>query len=99
MMTCKFCGKPESEHSPGMAHRFIPKDGQGKLPQPQKNRPPSDASAPAPQPQGVIRNDFVDLPLRVALLRAGVITPDELSKAEEDVKNGGVLVVVPEKRG
>lgn len=98
MMTdvCKHCGLPEARHTEDMHHKFLAEGGTGVLAQRPKQAEPGARITANPEAPTVKQGiASIDLPLRVALMRAGIISPADLAKAEEDVSSGGVLLVVP----
>src|SRR6478735_1806254 len=82
---CKLCGNDYAWHRDNietLQHRFVPRDGSlAKLNDNREKKP----TAPV-QPQG-------DPVLRIALLKAGIITPDQLQDAENDLKSGKPVVI------
>jgi len=91
---CTICKKPRSEHQ-GMRHAFVlftDKD-QGLRP---RNDGSDASSSDKPKSQGslgiAMRGDPV---LRLALIRAGVITSEDLDKVEAELKASGLASVAP----
>ena len=81
---CKLCGNTQQWHrETPTQHQFIPMDGDLSGINARKEKPKQPTQV---QPQG-------DPVLRIALLRAGVLTPDDLKKAEDDLKSGQPIIV------
>lgn len=83
--TCKVCGKTLPEHATLM-HRFTEKGGLAK-----KGRgDQSSGGVPASQtaPSAALTGDPV---LRVALIRAGIISPADLTAVEEELRASGII--------
>lgn len=95
---CRICSTLRSEHG-GKNHAFV---GEGDTntslrPASSSDRPPS-GDAPASQGSlGIaLKGDPV---LRIALIRAGVITVDQINQAEEELKVVGLGAVAPKGLG
>lgn len=84
-LTCKVCGKTAEEHKTLM-HRFTERGGLAK-----KGKG-DDASSGVPgsqkAPSAALTGDPV---LRVALIRAGIISPDDLTAVEEELRASGII--------
>lgn len=105
---CKFCPLPQADHGPGKTvHPFTPEGSPGRLPSPKdrhrrdhqaQGQTSSDqgANRSASQSRAIMRSgEGVDLALRVALMRAGVISREQLDAAEADIRRGGIIFVEP----
>lgn len=97
---CRTCGKPKSDHP--YRHAFV---GVGDSPalievRPQTPPPPADATTVGVDSQARVRvlppGDSV---LRLALMRAGVISVEDLDKIEAELKSSGVAYHDPETLG
>ena len=94
---CRICDKPKAEHAE-MRHEFVPLDAERNTGlRPQKSS--SDASSSsAPESQGSLRVARGGDPvLRLALIRAGVITAQDLDNIEAELKASGLASAVPQR--
>lgn len=96
--TCQTCGKPEDNHP--YRHAFV---GVGDSPALIEVRPPT-----LPPPDGQVEENSQarvrvlppgDSVLRLALMRAGVISVEDLEKVEAELKGAGVAYHDPETLG
>jgi hypothetical protein len=94
---CRICDKPKAEHEE-MRHQFVALDetrNTGLRPQ-KSSDDASSSSAPASQGSlGIARGG--DPVLRLALIRAGVITPQDLDAIEAELKASGFANAAPQR--
>lgn len=92
---CRTCGHPRDDHP--FRHAFV---GVGDSPAlievPPKVPPPPDSPNPEQRVRVMPPGDSV---LRLALLRAGVITVEDLDKIEAELKGAGVAYHDPKALG
>lgn len=98
---CRTCGKPKSNHP--FRHAFV---GVGDSPALIEVRPTTPAppdSPPPPDSEGPVNKVRISPPgdsvLRLALLRAGVITVADLETVESELKTSGVAYHEPKALG
>jgi hypothetical protein len=85
---CGMCGVPEEGHE-GRRHPFTPEGVDAGTDWLKQKQTTPEASA-APQPQ--MSSFPFDPVLRLALINKGVLTPDDLTQAEQQIKAiGGAL--------
>lgn len=81
---CGVCGLVEARHDDQIRHEFSPEGNLRQKPPPRSDTKPTLSSG--------------DPILRIALIRKGILTPDELSAAEEDFQHarstGEPLVII-----
>lgn len=98
---CEACNRPRADHAE-LHHDFIDPRKGGRLPTPKELESRERyAIGRMGESQGrsgtaAKRSSNELLVLKVALLRAGVLTPAQLDEAERLVTEGGVIFVLPE---
>lgn len=90
---CRICKRPRLDHN--FNHKFVgPNDSPGLVQVDKEVPPPPDSSPQDPvreQPQDRVRTmPPGDSVLRMALLRAGVITLAQLEEVEAELKGAGI---------
>ena len=83
---CRVCKHPRSNHPFRHPFQGFDQDATLKLPD---DAPSSDAGMIQGSPGNALRGDPV---LRMALIRAGVITADQLTQVEAELKATGIAV-------
>lgn len=84
---CKLCGSYQSDHTPVMMHKFIPPDGDlsnlnGKREKREEKKPVTLPGDPV---------------LRIALMKAGLLTPQQLEEAKNDFESGNPIIILVDK--
>ena len=94
-MICEICGREKDDHE-GLHHPFAPAGQGARVPTPAevKRAAQGEKSPGAPRAPQVAQP--VDLALRAVLLEAGIITPAQLEAADAKVRQGGIIVIVPD---
>lgn len=95
---CRVCQKSRDEHG-SMRHIFVSTDDRAQGLRP-KQSSAGDASNSASESQGSISGALRGDPvLRLLLIRKGVITPDELTAIENELKATGLASAAPTRLG
>lgn len=95
---CGVCQQPKSKHE-GMRHIFVDPDDRVQALRPSKSSA-DDASKGADQSQGSISGALKGDPvLRLLLIQKGVITPDELTAIEQQLRATGLASAAPTRLG
>lgn len=95
---CSVCHKPKSQHD-GMRHIFVSDTDKQQGLRPSESSA-ADASSTASKSQGSISGALRGDPvLRLLLIRKGVITPDELTGIEDELRATGLASVAPTRLG
>lgn len=91
---CTTCHKPRSNHP--YRHAFTSRFNGGRIRPVEDVALPNDASSkPAPKSQGLNQAPLAGDPvLRIALIRAGVITPELLDQVEHELRTAGIAYAV-----
>ena len=97
---CSVCKRPRQEHiDRGYRHQFVPIGGPVALVA--RDESPSESSpARTSESQGHVRMiPGGDPVLRMALIRKGLLTPDDLTSVEDELRATGVIGHDPESMG
>lgn len=92
MDECQLCHRPKDDHGPGkIRHKFVGLNDSMSLQE--DDRPHVTGDAQHPASQGPVRSLLGGDPiLRLALIRKGLITSEELDKIEQELKGAGIAV-------
>lgn len=88
---CRICSRPKADHLDAMSsirHAFVGPNDSMKLRE--SARPSRDDESPVPATQGSVGNALRGDPiLRLVLIRKGILSPDDLSEVEQELKGAG----------
>lgn len=89
---CRICQKPKALHLSGrIRHAFVGETDSTQLRE--DDRPHQSGAGDRPASQGPVRNTIGGDPiLRLALIRAGVITIEDLEAVEKELRGAGVAI-------
>jgi hypothetical protein len=92
MDECQICRRPRSAHLAGkFRHAFVGLNESPSLRE--DDRPHESGDSDRPASQGPVRNTMGGDPiLRMALIRAGVITIEDLEAVEKELRGAGIAV-------